>query len=189
MSALLLLMIAPIALATYRVLAPRGSSITVAVAGAAAVSMLLAVIPAYVLRAKPLRGHPTDTPESPAFVDTGSGVELRVTFGQGWSGPEPKGPQTVRRLDGRGQLTVGPIVSRRPPSTLAFEASVSPPSRLAVRFKGRVLADVVLGARSTRVVVDVPAGDGPAVLEFAVASGGGLIVPLGNIRATARGGG
>lgn len=189
MTALLLLMIAPIGVAGYRVLASRCGSQPVAVAGAAVVALLLTVVPAYALRTKPSRGRPTDTPDSPAFVDTVRGFELQVAFGEGWSLPEPMAGQTVRRFIGHSELTVGPLVSRRPRSTLTFQASTSPPSRLGVRFEGRAFRDVQLEARPTRVAVDVPGGDGPAVLKFSVASGGVVTVLLGNIRATARRGG
>lgn len=188
-TALLLFLVPPIGLAVFRVLTARGRPRAVAVAVAVPVALVLTVVPAYALRLKPLRGHPTDTPDSPVFVDTTPGFELQVAFGDGWSEATRAGDQTVRRFTGRSDLAVGPLVSRRPASTLTFQASTPTPTTLTIRLQKRAVRLARVGAHPTDIAVHVPAGNGPAVLDFSVESGGVVTVPLGNIRATVRDGG
>ena len=185
MSALFLLMIPPLALAAYRVLAARRVPRAVAVSGAAAAALGLAVVPAYALRTKPQQGKPTETPVSPIFADTAGGrVELLVDFGDGWSEPIASGGETMRRLAGAGKLTVGPLQSTRPDATLEFAASATRPTRLVVGFGGRTLANVAVRRERTNVTVRVPPGPGPAVLDFDVGSGV-MTVPVASVAAVA----
>ena len=183
MSWLFLLMIPPLVLAAYRALDGRGLPREAAAAVAVAIAAALTVVPAYALRTKPSHGEPADTPNAPIFAREGEFSELQVEFGDGWDAPEDAGGATVRRLRGRGQLVIGPLVSGRPAASLEFDAESSPPARLSVRLGNDALAEAELAERPTRVALAVPAGDGPAVLELD-AGDAVVTVPLASVRAT-----
>lgn len=184
MSAIFLLLIPAIALASYRVLAARGASREAAVVGAAILGLALTVVPAYALRTKPSRGHPLETPVGPAFAQTGPRTELLTEFRTGWSSPIERNGETVRDVSGRAELVVGPPQSTRPRSTLSFEAAAARPTRLALRLDGRSLADLTVASKPSVVSAEIPPGSGPAVLELKIGPGS-ITVPVATVHAFA----
>jgi len=185
MSAILLLLIPPIGLASYRALTARGAPRNAALAGAAAIALLLTIGPAYALRSKPSHGHPLETPVGPAFAVTGARTELLIEFRTGWSSPVDREARTVRDVSGRAELVVGPLQATRPPATLSFEASAARPTRLVLRLEGSPLADATVASKPSLVSAEIPRGRGPAVLELEIAPGGTITVPVGTVHALA----
>lgn len=185
MSAILLLLIPPLALAAYRVLASRGASRRVALAGSVTLALVLTVVPAYALRTRPSRGRPLETPVGPAFAQTGDRTELLIEFRTGWSGAVERDGRTVRDVIGPAELVVGPLQATRPPATLSFEASAARPTLVVLRLDGRSLADATVASKPSILSAEIPPGRGPAVLELEILSGGMITVPVGTVHALA----
>jgi hypothetical protein len=183
MSALFLLMIPPIALATHRGLTAKRLGRVPAAVASLLVAVALTVAPAWALRTKEKHGAPVQTPVGPGFGETTGRVDLPVDYVGGWSAPVQMGGQTVRRLSGSAQLAVGPLEATRPHATLSFAASAVKPTRVAIRLSGSTVLSVEVRSTPRRIAVDVPQGTGPAVYDIDVASGGVIVVAVSSVHA------
>jgi hypothetical protein len=184
MSWLFLLMIPPVALASFRLLASHIANaaaavvaivvsvavVTIAAVVAVVVAVAATVLPAWALRTKPSHGSPVETPVGPAF--RGGRAELLVDYVSGWSQPAQRAGQTVRLLSGHGELAVGPLQSRRPRATLSFRASAAAATTVVVRYgdavveRARVATAPSLASR-VRLVGAVPHDRLPAFYSAA----------------------
>ena len=180
MSWLFLLMIPPVALASFRLLASHIANAAAAVV-AVVVAVAATVLPAWALRTKPSHGSPVETPVGPAF--RGGRAELLVDYVSGWSQPAQRAGQTVRLLSGHGELAVGPLQSRRPRATLSFRASAAAATTVVVRYGDAVVERARVATSPSRVAIPVEAGNGPAVFDLDVATGGTIIVPIASVHA------
>ncbi len=183
MSALFLLMIPLVALATYRTLTAVGIGSAPAAVGAVLLALVVTLVPAWALRTKPSHGQPLETPVGPGFANTTGRTELLVDYVSGWSRPAQVAGETVRRLSGHGRLAVGPLQATRPRATLSFRMSAPAPTRVTIAIDGRTVRVVRARQKSKLVTVPIPQGTGPAVYDVDVGAGGMIVIPASSVHA------